>query len=99
MKVVLTERALADLDEIADWIGRDDWDRAEAFVDDLESRCMTLSRYPRRYPLVPGATAGSLRKLSYSGYLIFYRMIETQVEIVRIVHGARDWAALLGEGS
>ena len=98
MKVILTERALADLDEIADWIGRDDWDRAEAFVDDLEGRCMTLSSHPRRYPVVTGATAGGLRKLSYRGYLIFYRVIETQVEIARIAHGARDWAALLGEG-
>lgn len=98
MKVVLTERALADLDEIADWIGRDDWDRAEAFVELLEAKCMTLSRHPRRCPLVTGAAEADLRKLSYRDYLTFYRVLDEEVEILRIVHGARDWAVLLSEG-
>jgi toxin ParE1/3/4 len=95
MKVVLTERALADLDEIADWIGRDNWDRAEAFIDLLQSKCMTLSRYPRRYPLVTGAAEAGLRKLTFRDYLIFYRPLDEKLEILRIVHRARDWAALL----
>lgn len=97
MKVVLTERALADLDGIADWIGHDNWDRAEAFVELLEAKCMSLSRFPRRYPLVTGSAEAGLRKLPYRDYLIFYRPLDEKVEILRIVHGARDWAALLSD--
>jgi toxin ParE1/3/4 len=97
MKVVLTAPALADLDDIADWIGRDDWDRAEAFVEMLRRRCATLSRHPRRHPVVPQIVSARIHKLSYRGYLIFYR-IDEQVDVLRIVHGAREWAALLGDG-
>lgn len=99
MKVVLTQPALFDLEEIADFIGRDDSERADAFVDSLERKCMTLSSHPRRYPLVSGAAHSGLRKLAYRDYLIFYRALTKQVEVVRIVHGARDWAALLAEGN
>jgi toxin ParE1/3/4 len=98
MKVILTRKAFADLDDIADWIGRDDWDRAETFVESLRRRCASLSRHPRRYPTVPRPSGVEMRKLAYRGYLIFYLVLEKEVDILRIVHGARDWAALLGEG-
>lgn len=95
MKVALTESALADLDHIAEWIGRDNPDRAETFVLDLRAKCDTLSSHPRRYPLVSGATQSDLRKATFRDYLIFYRVLTNQIDVVRIVHGARDWAALL----
>ncbi len=98
MKVVLTESALADLDEIADWIGRDDLDRAEAFVESLRRKCATLSRHPRRHSTVPRISGVELRKLTYRDYLIFYLVLDERVEVVHILHGARDWAALLAEG-
>jgi toxin ParE1/3/4 len=97
MKVVLTESALADLDDVAEWIGADDWDRADQFVEILRAKCMTLATHARRYPSVEGARP-ELRKLSFRDYLIFYQVIGGGVDVVRIVHGARDWAALLGEG-
>jgi toxin ParE1/3/4 len=36
-----------------------------------------------------------IRKRVHGDYLIFYRVRGRQVEIVRILHGARDWNALL----
>jgi plasmid stabilization system protein ParE len=36
-----------------------------------------------------------LRKLSYRDYLIFYRVLENEVEIARIIHGKRDWVPML----
>lgn len=33
---------------------------------------------------------------SFSSYLIFYRMVEDRLEIVRILHGSRDLARLFG---
>lgn len=95
MRVVLAPSAQADLTEIADWIGADDWDQAEAFRCALLERCGTLGSNPRRYPLVRYAGARKLRKLSYHDYLIFYRVLESEVEVIRIVHGKRDWVRLL----
>jgi plasmid stabilization system protein ParE len=36
------------------------------------------------------------RKLVHRDYLIFYRVSTADVEIVHVLHGARDWAGLLG---
>jgi toxin ParE1/3/4 len=91
MKVVLADSAHADLTEIVDWIGADNWDEAESFRLALLQKCETLRDSPGRYPVVTHAGARSLRKLSYRDYLIFYRVLETDVEVVRIVHGKRDW--------
>lgn len=95
MRVVLADSAHADLEEITDWIGADDWGSAESFRRALLDKCKTLGSNARRYPLVLRAGARHLRKLGYRDYLIFYRVLETQVEVVRIVHGKRDWVPLL----
>ena len=94
MKVVLTDIALADIDEIADWIARDSLERGLRFADRLQQRCAGLARHPRRFPVVAG---GDIRKFAYRGYLIFYRIVVAQIDVIRVVHGARDWAALLDE--
>ena len=95
MKVVLADTAHADLKEIADWIGLDDWENAKSFRRSRLDKCRTLESNPRRYPLVFHAGARNLRKLTYRDYLILYRVLETEVEVVRVVHGKRDWVALV----
>jgi len=35
-----------------------------------------------------------VRKVKLGAYLIFYRVTH-QVEVLRILHGARDWSAIL----
>jgi plasmid stabilization system protein ParE len=95
MRVALAVSAEADLKEIADWIGADDWDQAELFRRALLEKCGTLGSNPRRYSLVRYAAARNLRKLSYRDYLIFYRVLETEVEVVRVIHGKRDWVTML----
>ncbi|MGA9583458.1 MAG: type II toxin-antitoxin system RelE/ParE family toxin [Allosphingosinicella sp.] len=98
MRVVLADTAHADLKEISDWIGADDWDHAESFRRSLLDKCRTLGSNPRRYPLVLRSGARNLRKLSYRDYLILYQLLETEVEVIRVVHGKRDWIALVREG-
>lgn len=99
MRVVLAASAHADFKEIADWIGSDDWDHAESFRRSLQAKCQTLGLNPNRYPLVPDARARDLRKLAYRDYLIFYRVLKTHVEVVRIVHGKRAWVTVLAESA
>lgn len=96
MRVVLTKEALADLDEIGRWIARDDPGRADRFVDALERRCAALSRHPKRYPVAHLTGSEEIRKRGFRRYLIFFRVERDAVDILRIVHGARDWASLFG---
>jgi plasmid stabilization system protein ParE len=92
MKVEISAPAAADLEGIADWIAQDDPRRAESFVAELVERGLSLSENPRRFPEVG---VGAARKLSWRGYVILYSVAEDRVDILRVVHGSRDWAALL----
>ena len=94
MRVVVTREALADLDEIGRWIARDDPGRADRFVDALERRCAALSRHPKCYPVVHVAGSAEIRKRGFRRYLIFFRVGPNRVDILRVVHGARDWTSL-----
>lgn len=101
MNVVFAPSAKLDLRGIAAWIGRENPERAAGFVEDLIDRCHTLAEMPRRYPLVPRYEQHGIRRFPYRDYLIFYRLTEDAVQIVHVLHGARDYEKLLfpaGEG-
>lgn len=95
MKVVFAPSAKLDLRGIAAWIRRDNPGRAASFIEDIIDRCETLAEMPRRYPLVPRYEQHDLRRLPYGDYLIFYRVREEAVQIVHVLHGARDYEKLL----
>lgn len=98
MKVSFTDAAEADLEAIADWIAEDDQRRAASFVMVLRERCLSLADKPNRFPVARRAGGYAFRKLTHRDYLIFYRVLADRVEIAHVMHGARDWASLLGDG-
>jgi toxin ParE1/3/4 len=98
MKVVITESAQTDLDEIPDYIAADNPGRAFSFIDELMNRCHELGDFPEAYPLVPRYEHQGFRRRVYGNYLIFYRVRSDRVEVLRLVHGARDYESLLFEG-
>ena len=95
MKVSFADPAEADLEAIGSWIAEDDPIGAAAFLAQLRDRCLSLSDKPNRFPVAFHSGRNVVRKLVHRGYLIFYRVVEDRVEIVHILHGARDWASLL----
>ena len=95
MKVVITDPALADLREIGDWIARDNRRRALTFVEELEAACAGLADNPKRFQLVARYEAWGVRRRVHGTYLIFYREGPTEVTILRILHGARDYEPLI----
>lgn len=97
MKAVLTKTALNDLMEIASHIGTDDIAAARRFTAALRTRAQAVGRNPRLYPLAAGFEAVGVRRRLYRGYLILYVERENRVEIIHIVHAARDWSRLVEE--
>ena len=95
MRVVITDAARADLIEIGEFIRPHNPKRAESFVDELLDRCEALADMPRAFPLVPRYEHYGIRRYAYRDYLIFYRALENLVEVIHILHGARDYEALL----
>ncbi len=97
MKLVLSPRALADLDDIADYIAEDNLNRALAFVAELRKACQGIAQMPEAFPVVAHRRGENLRRRAHRGYLIFYQVTDRAVIVLRVLHGARDWEALLGD--
>jgi toxin ParE1/3/4 len=84
-----TPLARQDLDEIHDYIAADSPTAAARWIDRLEGECQKLAGMPgmgrRREEL-----GRDLRSFVAGRYLIFYRDHPDRLEIVRVLHGARD---------
>src|SRR5690625_435390 len=97
MSVCLTAGAESDLEQIADFIAQDNPGRALSFVLELRDKCLRLEDMPYGFPLVTRYERCGIRRRVHGNYLIFYRIDGDQVTVVHVLHGARDYAALLFE--
>lgn len=88
----MSPRAGRDLTEIGEWIAVDSPRAARKVTQALRALCFGLARAPARFPI--DAETG-LHRAPHGAYLIFYRIKPEEVQIVRILHGARDHAAAL----
>ena len=95
MIVVFTRAAERDLEAIGDYISTSDPRRAASFVDALIDRCNLIADHPLAFSLVPRFESKDVRRRYYARYLIFYRISLDRVEILRIIHSARDYDKLL----
>jgi toxin ParE1/3/4 len=93
MKVVLSSRAQEDLSEIVAYIARDSPRAALAMSSRLRQAAKSLSSLAMRFAIDP---ATDMRKRSVGAYALLY-VVGDRVEIVRILHAARDWPSELGE--
>jgi toxin ParE1/3/4 len=89
-----TARAEEDLIDIWLYIAHDDVRAADRLLDDIEEKFLLLADQPGLGPARPDI-APELRYLPVKRYLILYREITGGIEIVRVVHGARDVPALM----
>ncbi len=95
MRVVLSAQAKADLREIAFYIARHNKVRAISFVRELQRKATEIGEMPRAFPVVPRYEHHSVRRRVHRDYLIFYRVETSRIFVIHILHGARDYAALL----
>lgn len=95
MKVFLTDAAKSDLDAIVDHIAADAPRRALTFADELLDCCLGLAEAPTAFPIAPRYARAGVRRRIHGRYLIFYRVAENRIEVLHIVHGARDWESFL----
>jgi len=80
---------------IGDYIGRDNAARALSFIQELTDRCASLADMPLAYPILERYEAKGIRRCVHGNYQIFYRVDGDRLYVVRVLHGARDYDALL----
>jgi toxin ParE1/3/4 len=81
-------RARLDLEEITEYIARDNPRRSVSFAAELAAHCLRIAENPEAYPSRADVSAG-LRMAVHGRYLIYFRTRRAGVRIVRILHSAR----------
>ena len=89
MPVRYTRRARADLLDIWLEIASKNPAAADRLYDRLEARVKVLGEFPEIGTARPDISA-EVRMLADGSYLILYRIATDNVQIVRVLHGARE---------
>lgn len=91
MKIEWTDPAIADLAAIRDYIARDSEHYAVQFVGRIIAAAEKLESFPEKGRKVPESleTEG-VRELLFQSYRIIYRLRGERIQILTILHGARD---------
>lgn len=89
---IISREAIRDLDEISDYFLARNVESGERFLEEFTKKCRYLTQFPqmgRSYrQLRP-----YLRGIPLQNYIIFYRIGNDGIEIMRIIRGDRDLEA------
>ncbi|HEX8124931.1 MAG TPA: type II toxin-antitoxin system RelE/ParE family toxin [Allosphingosinicella sp.] len=96
MEIRRLPSAIRDLDDIWFHIALDDEASATRLAERIALSVSRLADYPLSGPARPDI-AEDARSLVVGNYLVLYRVSEASVEIVRVLHGAREITRLLWE--
>ena len=89
-RVVITNPALSEIQEIAEFIAADAPFRASIFVEELIRSIERLADFPLAGRIIPERADPSFRELIYRNYRVMYRIQDALVEILHIYHSARQ---------
>ena len=96
MNLVITSTAEQDLDEIETFISEDSPSAALRFLDSLSELFLKLTDMPgighKRAKCGKG-----IRSIAEGNYVIIYRLKDDNLEILRVLHGARDPERVIAE--
>lgn len=89
-RVVRRPRAEQDISDIYDWIADSSPTNADRYIQRIVSTIDNIAGMPSigsfRLPSRP-----EIRAVPIGNHLVFYRTIEGGIEVIRVIHGARDW--------
>jgi plasmid stabilization system protein ParE len=90
-RVILSPRAVQDLESVVRYIAFDNPQRAESFGRELIDRTKVLRQFPELGRAVPEFRGSGARELVHGNYRIVYRVNHQKrtVEVSRFWHGAR----------
>lgn len=89
--VVWTSPAREDLREIRAYIAADSPRYAVIVTGRIVAAVRRLREYPQSGRIVPELARPTIREVIFGAYRIVYRITPNAVEILTVVHGARDF--------
>jgi len=89
MKVLWTGAGRADVDAIWTYVAQDNVEAADVLAQAFHASSTLLEKFPK---LGRAGRIRGTRELIVTGtpYLLIYRIVD-RVEVLHVLHGARDW--------
>jgi len=88
-KLIWSPKAISCLENIHKFISKDSVYYASHFVDRIVQIIENIPCFPRSGRMVPEYNDDNIREKIFRKYRIVYRLKESSIEIVAIVHGTR----------
>ena len=92
-RYVINVLASQDLNEIADYFAENSIEEGERFFQAFNRKCQQLVGFQNSGKSYESIRPGP-RGLSFERYIIFYRILEDGIEILRVVSGRRNFPSL-----
>jgi toxin ParE1/3/4 len=92
----ISRSASTDIDSIAEYIAQDNPDRAATFIEELYQKLLVVAERPLSFP-IREEISPTIRSAHHGKYLIFFKVNAKIIDILRILHGSRDFENLLWE--
>jgi toxin ParE1/3/4 len=93
----IAPQAIRDLDEISTYFSDRNVESGDRLLRVFDEKCRKLMQFPmigRSY----GDLRPELRGVPLEGYIIFYRVTEAELTVLRVVSGRQNLADLFGDG-
>jgi toxin ParE1/3/4 len=92
-RILRRPQAELDLLEIAIYIGQDDADASDRFIDRMTEQLALLASHPDMGRLRP-EIAPRIRSFPVGRFVVFYEPLPDGIDVIRVLSGARDIDAL-----
>jgi toxin ParE1/3/4 len=89
--------AAVDLEDIWWFIAQDSLPDADEFLDRIQAKLLKLAEFPQM-GMSQNELKPNLRSFAIGNYLVFYFPLMDGIDVVRILHGARDVEAIFQSG-
>lgn len=89
LRVIFSNRALSDIEAIADYIAADSPAYARTVVRKIFQATRNLAQFPRSGRKVPEFNGEDLREVFVYSYRVIYRIKPDRIEVAAVVHGKR----------
>ncbi len=86
VQIIWSERAIIDLNSIAEYIASDSEYAANKFVQELINKTNTLLSYPEMGRPIPENIPGSYRQILHKSYRIIYKLENKNIIISSVYH-------------
>ncbi|MGB3786784.1 MAG: type II toxin-antitoxin system RelE/ParE family toxin [Phormidesmis sp.] len=95
-RYVINVLASEDLNNIADYFTENNVEAGERFFTAFNRKCRQIVAFPNSGKSYASICPG-LRGMLLEGYVIFYRLLNNGVEILRVLHGRRSFPTAFEE--